>query len=88
MYSTPDKLRCLSGLRTEDKLRYVFAIIATPIAFILNYMVWVCMLGAIASFLTWDWSIIPNNLFPWEMKEPNIIVRSVSGLLVCSFHGL
>lgn len=62
-------------------MKYVIAVMMTPITYILSYMMWVCFLGVIISFLTWDWSIIPNNIFPWQMKEIHIPLRSIAGAL-------
>ena len=34
--------------------------------------------GFFLSFVVWDWSIVPNNLFPWENKQIDTLLRSVA----------
>lgn len=60
-------------------MKYIIASILTPIVFVLSYIFWVFFIGIFLSFLYWDWSVITNNIFPWELKEPNVILRAVAG---------
>ena len=62
-----------------DGLKFFGGIIMFPIAIVLLYWVWIGFIMLVTSFITWDWTYVTNNIFPWERAEnTNFIVRGIA----------
>jgi len=59
-------------------MKYLSAILLTPICFALYYVLSIIFFGFFFSFITWDWSIIAYNILPWITLQPNIGLRALS----------
>ena len=57
-------------------------VLLAPFLFVLAYMVYVCIIGLIPAFLSWDITIITHTIFLWNKGiNFNIYLALVSGIL-------
>ena len=54
--------------------KFLICVIGFPLA----YMAYVLIFGLPFSFITWNWSLIVDNIFPWTGGDMNVPLRALS----------